>query len=181
MLGDVPLQGNLVFLNLKFIPPLQSSSHPEILAFVKVPLSWDLWHARLGHPSGNTVKHLLHFATGIRIDTTHLLHMCEPCIMAKHPRKPYPASNTPCATHILDLIHSDLCGPFPIATPHGKHHFIIFLDDYSNLLNLQLLATKDQALEAWEIMWKYWENKSGRTIKVFRSDNGGEFIGMTFT
>jgi hypothetical protein len=113
-----------------------------------VPLSWDLWHARLGHPGGDAVRHLPNFATGTMIDTSQLLCTCEPCIIAKHPRKPYLSSSTPHATHVLDLVHSDLCGPFPVATPHGKHHFIIFLDDHSNLLNLQLLATKDQVLEA---------------------------------
>jgi hypothetical protein len=82
---------------------------------------------------------------------------------------------------MLNLIHSDLCGPFPIATPHGKYHFIIFLDDHTNLLNLQLLATKDQALEAWTLVRKRWENHAERTVKVFRSDNGGEFIGRAFT
>jgi hypothetical protein len=82
---------------------------------------------------------------------------------------------------MLELIHSDLCGPFPVSTPHGKLHFILFLDDHSNLLNLQLLATKDQALDAWRIIKARWENHSGRTVKVFRSDNGGEFISKAFT
>lgn len=175
------MQGNLVFLDLLFIPPSEPSPHLEISAFAKVPLSWDLWHARLGHPGGEAVKRLPHFASGTKVDTSHALRTCEPCIMAKHPRKPYPASSTPPAAHILDLVHSDLCGPFPIATPHGKHHFVIFLDDHSNLLSLQLLATKDQALEAWEMVRKRWENRAGRSVKVFRSDNGGEFMSSAFT
>jgi hypothetical protein len=87
----------------------------------------------------------------------------------------------PSTTKMLQLIHSDLCGPFPIQTPHGKVHFIIFLDDFSNLLNLQLLATKDQALAAWEIVKANWENHTGLTVKVFRSDNGGEFLNAEFT
>lgn len=36
--------------------------------------------------------------------------------------------------------------------PHGKLHFIIFLDDHTNLLNVQLLASKDQALDAWNVI-----------------------------
>jgi hypothetical protein len=69
----------------------------------------------------------------------------------------------------------------PCRNTTPKHHFIIFLDDHTHLLNLQLLASKDQALEAWEIIRKHWENQSGRRVKVFRSDNGGEFIGAAFT
>ncbi|KAG2036898.1 hypothetical protein BDR03DRAFT_865094, partial [Suillus americanus] len=123
--------GNLVFLDLKFIPPSAPSPHIEISAFTKVPLSWNLWHARLGHPSGEAVKRLHHFSTGTKVDPSQPLHSCEPCIMAKHPRKLYPPSTTPKVSHVLNLVHSDLCGPFPIATPHGKHHFVIFLDDHS--------------------------------------------------
>ncbi|KAG2755131.1 hypothetical protein P692DRAFT_20704797, partial [Suillus brevipes Sb2] len=43
--GDIPMAGNLVFLDLKFIPPSSPSPLMEISAFAKVPLSWDLWHA----------------------------------------------------------------------------------------------------------------------------------------
>jgi hypothetical protein len=169
--------GNLVFLDLKFILSTTPLPHVEILAFTKVLLLWNLWHAQLGHPSRETVKCLSHFSTGAYIDSSQPLHMCEPCIMGKHPCKPYPPSTTPKASHVLDLVHSDLCGPFPITTPHGKWHFILFLNDHSNLLNLQLLAMKDQALEACEMIHKHWETLSGRWVKVFRSDNGGEFIG----
>jgi hypothetical protein len=101
--------------------------------------------------------------------------------MAKHPHKPYPLSNEPHTSHMLDLIHSDLCSPFPTATPHGKLHFVVFLDDHTNLLSLQLLTIKDQALAAWEIVQKQWENYEGRRVKVFCSDNGGKFLSTAFT
>ncbi|KAG1837906.1 hypothetical protein DFJ58DRAFT_634733, partial [Suillus subalutaceus] len=113
----------------------------ELSAFAKVPLSWDLWHARLGHPGGSAVKRLSHFLIGTKVDTSRPLRTCKPCdtsrplrtckpcIIAKHPHKPYHASSMPRASNILDLVHSDLCGPFPVITPHGKHHFVIFLDD----------------------------------------------------
>jgi hypothetical protein len=184
-LGSLPMLGNLFFVDLKFLTPDMLSIHTkypvEISAFAHIPLSWDLWHAHMGHPSGDAVKRLPIFATGVKVDVSTALQRCKSCIMAKHPHKPYPSSHTPHAKNMLDLIHSDLCGPFPIATPHGKHHFIVFLDDHTNLLNLQLLATKDQALEAWSIVRKKWENHAEHTVKVFRSDNGGEFISAAFT
>ncbi|KIK32411.1 hypothetical protein CY34DRAFT_42364, partial [Suillus luteus UH-Slu-Lm8-n1] len=91
-----------------------------------------LWHARLGHVGGDAVKRLPLFATGVKVETSLPLHTCEPCLLGKHPRKPYPVSDSPRAANLLDLVHSDLCGPFPVATPHSKHHFVIFLDDHSN-------------------------------------------------
>lgn len=183
LLGELPMVGNLFFIDLKFIRPDESppALHTrELSAFARSPLSLDLWHARMGHPGGDAVKRLKHTATGVTFETSAPLQRCEPCIMAKHPRKPYPPSLEPRTSHMLDLVHSDLCGPFPIATPHGKLHFVIFLDDHTNLLNLQLLATKDQALEAWRIVKARWENHSGRTVRIFRSDNGGEFLSKAF-
>lgn len=184
-LGEIPMTGNLFFLELKFILPSSHGPAPsplnEMCAFARVPMSFDLWHARLGHVGGEAVRRLPLFAKGVKLTTQAPLSKCEACIMAKHPRKPYPPSSEPRAAHMLDLIHSDLCGPFPTVTPHGKHYFVVFLDDHTNLLNLQLLATKDQALAAWEIIKARWENHSERAVKVFRSDNGGEFVNAAFT
>jgi len=184
-LGDLPLSGNLCPVNLRFIRPDNRPQLPiaptEISAFACVPLTWDLWHARLGHIGGEAVKRAHLIGTGFKVEANAPLRRCEPCIVAKHPRKPFPSSVEPRAAHPLDLVHSDLCGPFPVITPHGKHHFIIFLDDHSNLLNLQLLATKDQALDAWLIIKARWETHLERKVKIFRSDNGGEFVNAAFT
>jgi hypothetical protein len=68
--------------------------------------------------------------------------------MAKHPHLPFHATETKRASKFLELIHSDVCGPIPILTPHFKRYFIVFLDDHTHILNLQLLASKDQALDA---------------------------------
>jgi hypothetical protein len=183
-LGQVPLIGNLCQLDVRFIPPSRLSTVPttgEISAFVEKPLTWDVWHARLGHPGGDSVKRLPLVATGIKVDKDIPLQRCEACIMAKHPRQSFPPSENSRAASMLDLIHSDICGPFPVRTPHGKLYFIIFLDDYSHLINVQLLASKDQALEAWTIIRNLWENHAGRRVKIFHSDNGGEYISAAFT
>jgi hypothetical protein len=183
-LGQVPLIGNLCQLDVRFIPPSRLSTVPtmgEISAFVEKPLTWDVWHARLGHLGGDSVKCLPLVAAGVKVDKDIPLQRCEACIMAKHPHQSFPPSENPRAASMLDLIHSDICGPFPVRTPHGKLYFIIFLDDYSHLINVQLLASKDQALEAWTIIRNLWENHAGRRVKIFRSDNGGEYISAAFT
>ena len=117
-LGDISLMGNLCHVELHFIHPskllLQAPMTQEISAVTKTAVSLDLWHARMGHPGGESVKCLPLIATGVSIDHSKPLSQCEACIMAKHPRKPYPPSKTPRAANILDLIHSDLCRPFPI-------------------------------------------------------------------
>ena len=57
----------------------------------------------------------------------------------------------------------------------------MFLDDHSHLINIQLLVSKDQALEAWNIVKNLWENHTKHHVKVFCSDNGREYISTAFT
>jgi hypothetical protein len=190
-LGAIPMVNNLCYVNLEFLPApstqnsidvasIPSSPH-EISAFTHVTPSLDLWHARLGHIGGEAVHRLPLFASGAAVSSKTTLSKCESCIMGKHPRHPHPPSESPRATHFLDLIHSDLCGPILISMPHNKRYFIVFLDDHTNILNLQLLATKDQALDAWHLVRARWENQLGLRVKVFCSDNGGEFLNAAFT
>ena len=151
ILGSLPLIGNLCHVDLHFVHPAELTLCTQFLKEISaVAKSWtmlDLWHAQMGHPGGESVKCLPLIATGVQIDPTKLLLHCEACIMAKHLCKHHPLSKTPCTGHMLDLIHSDLCSLFPVRTPHAKLYFIVFLDDHSHLLNIQLLTSKDQALD----------------------------------
>jgi GAG-pre-integrase domain len=36
-----------------------------------------------------------------------------------------------CMTYVLELIHTNICGPFPTTTSNGHVYFISFIDDYS--------------------------------------------------
>lgn len=121
-------------------------------------------------------------ATSILVDSPKpLLTKCESCIVAKFSRKPYPLFLHPPTLHMLDLVHSDLCSPFPVCTPYGKLYFAFFLNNHTNFINVQLLSSKEHALEAWNIVKVWWENHMEQHVKVFCSDNGEEFISNTFT
>ncbi|KAF8546652.1 hypothetical protein OG21DRAFT_1426433, partial [Imleria badia] len=103
----------------------------------------DLWHVRFGHLGGDMSRLLPATTAGVGVDLLHPQTKCESCIVAKHPRDPYPTSKSPPTKDFLELMHSDICGPFPALTMHGKQYFMLFLDDFTNALNVQLLATRD--------------------------------------
>lgn len=144
-IGEVPMIDKLVFLNLQFICSTDASpSLPqELTAFVHVPVTWDLWYARIGHPSGDAIKCLPLVAKGVTVTNATPLQHCESCIIAKHPHHSYPSFTEPQAKAMLDLVHSNLFDPFLVITPHSKLHFIVFLNDHTNRLNVQLLAKVD--------------------------------------
>jgi hypothetical protein len=151
-LGALLMTGRLFYVDLEFIPPSAKWPSlipgPELSAFAHVPLTFDLWHTRMGHIGGESVRRLPQIAHGVSITSSITPSRCESCIIGKHPRGSHPPSESPPASRFLELIHSDVCGPLPVLTPHHKCYFIILLDDHTGVLDLQLLASKDQALEA---------------------------------
>ena len=51
---------------------------------------------------------------------------------------------------MLELVHSDICGPFtPIAIGDYKY-FITFIDDFSRYGHVKLLAEKSESLSAFQ-------------------------------
>ena len=57
--------------------------------------------------------------------------------------KSYPPSRK---TELLELVHSDLCGPMKTKTLGDVLYFVTFIDDCSRKLWVYVLKTKDQVL-----------------------------------
>ena len=122
-------------------------------------------------------KHNPCLTTGAAFVPGKPLTKCEPCIFGKQARLPAPTSSTPCTTNLLELIHLDICGPFPVTTPHGKAYFMLFLDDASSVVNLQNLALRSDVRDAWWILKAKWELKMGKKVKRVRFDGARELGG----
>ena len=133
-----------------------------------------LWHKRLGHISKQRLVELvkqeilppLNFAD---------FETCIDCLKGKMTNSRKTGSKR--SEHLLDLIHTDICGPFPVNTICGNCYFITFIDDFSRYCHLYLISEKSQALEYFKIYKAEVEKQTGRFIKVIRSDRGGEYYG----
>ncbi|GJU71726.1 putative zinc finger, CCHC-type containing protein [Tanacetum coccineum] len=77
---------------------------------------------------------------------------------------------------LLELIHTDICGPFPSGIS-GHKSFITFINDYSRYMYLFLINEKSESLEMFKTFKAEVENQLDRKIKVVRSDRGGEYYG----
>jgi hypothetical protein len=53
-------------------------------------------------------------------------------------------------TDVLELIHTDICGPFPTATRNGHVYFISFIDNYSRYGYIYLIKEKGQVLNIFK-------------------------------
>ena len=79
------------------------------------------------------------------------------------------------ATDVLQLIHTDICGPFPTVSWNGQQYFITFIDDFSRYGYLYLIHEKSQSLEVFKSFKVEVENQLNKRIKNVRSDRGGEY------
>ena len=82
---------------------------------------------------------------------------------------------------MLELVHSDICGPMSITSLNNNMYFILFIDDYSRMTWVYFLKNKSQALSMFKKFKSMVETQSGQKIKVLRTDNGGEYISKEFS
>ena len=136
--------------------------------------SANLWHRRLGHISKQRLKTLEKNKILPKLDYSDL-NDCIECFKGKltNIRK----TTAVRSTKLLELIHTDICGPFKHKTLCGNTYFITFTDDYSRYCYIYLLSEKSQALEAFQIYKTEVELQHEMKIKTVRSDRGGEFYG----
>jgi transposase InsO family protein len=156
--------------------PTHSKEYANI-ANAPIAADINLLHHRLGHLGHDNVKRLVAkrmvegvAAVGGRIE------LCEACIHGKQHRLPFhPSMKT--ARCKLDLIHTDICGPFPPSLG-GKHYFVTFVDDHTCHVWVYLLREKWEVLPAFKDFKSLVENQAETTIKVLRSDGGGEYTSL---
>jgi len=62
----------------------------------------------------------------------------------------------------------------------GARYFVTYIDDFSRKVWVYLLKSKGECLENFKEFKALVETQSDHKIKVFRSDNGGEYISNGF-
>jgi transposase InsO family protein len=147
-----------------------------------LPVDISLWHRRLAHHDYNSVKQMIskQLVTGIDIKSKQAPDLiCEPCLAGKMNANPFPSSTTR-ASKPLELIHTDLHGPFKTRTISGYRYWITFIDDKTRFRAVMFLKSKDQAFDAFKRYKAYAENHLSAKIQSMRIDKGGEYMSNEF-
>ena len=50
-------------------------------------------------------------------------------------------------SHLLELVHMDLCGPTRTKIPQGEYYFMLIIDDYTRMTWLKFLKEKSKVLD----------------------------------
>lgn len=159
--------------------PIISKAHAKMIKTSR-SIDINLLHRRLGHLNFESIKNLV--GKGLVYGVTSLSSepvFCEPCVHGKIHRLPFPKSGK-CTDRKLTIVHSDICGPFPVSIGN-KRYFITFIDDHSRYISVYFLQKKSEAFVAFKEFKISAELEMGHKLKKLRTDNGGEYLNAPFT
>jgi hypothetical protein len=131
-----------------------------------------LWHCRLGHISRGRIKILVKNDILPPLEFSDL-EQCRECIKGKYTKKIKKDAKR--STGILQIIHTDICGPFPMKSVEGYDSFITFIDDYSRYGYIYSIKERTETLDKFKIFKVKVKNWHNLKIKIVRSDRGGEY------
>ena len=77
------------------------------------------------------------------------LDACEPCLMGKMTKTPYPGTMER-ATDLLEIIHTDVCGPMKLRLTASIVIFLNFTDDLSRYGYIYLMKHKSETFEKFK-------------------------------
>ena len=84
------------------------------------------------------------------------------------------------ATDLLEIIHTDVCGPMSVEARGGYRYFLTFTDDLSRYGNIYLMKHKSKIFEKFKEFQSEVENHRNKKIKFLQSDRGGEYLSYEF-
>jgi hypothetical protein len=129
-----------------------------------------LWHHRLGYILRGRIEHLVKELILLSLEFSDF-EQCIDCIKSKYVKQL--KKNIKRSAEILEIIHTDICSPFPIAAVDGYDLFITFTDDYSHYGYIYPIKERSETLDKFKIFKVEVENPHDIKIKIVRSDRGG--------
>jgi hypothetical protein len=156
-------------------------STPVCLSAKSEEKAWQ-WHARLGHLNFKALKSLgdKNMVVGIP-NVKQVEQVYDGCVLGKQHRKPFPKVSGFREVKNLEQVHVDLCGQIAPKSIGGASYFLLVVDDHSRYMWVEMLKSKDQALECFKRIKQRAEVESGNKLKALRIDRGGEFTSNMFS
>ena len=135
-----------------------------------------LLHQRLAHCDVERIKESIrsNAVEGIVIKGAEKF-FCEPCVLGKQTRLPYPPVVTKRKTIPGQFAHVDTAGPTQPSNGKNRYFFLI-KDDATGFRTVYLMQHKSEAADNIMDYIKFSETQTGNKFKTLRSDNGSEIV-----
>ena len=79
------------------------------------------------------------------------------------------------AKDVLEIIHSDVCGPIENVSIGGSRYYLTFTDEFSRYTFVYFLKNKSDVPKYFKEFVTMVEKQTRKCVKILRSDNGAEF------
>lgn len=99
------------------------------------------WHKRLGHFHARGMQQMISLEAVRGMPFFQVsTQICSGCQLGKHARTKIPKETTHNVSRILELVHSNVCGPFKISSTGSARYFVTFVDDFFRKLLIYLIS-----------------------------------------
>jgi hypothetical protein len=107
----------------------QASISVNFVNKIKSVNACDLWHKRLSHISEKGLDFLRkkNLLSGLKDGK---MDVCENCMAGKQTRVSFIRHDSSRKNDMLELVHSDVCGPLKVRSINGALYFVTFIDDH---------------------------------------------------
>jgi len=143
----------------------------------------NMWHKRFGHLNHQGLRSLAEkeMVKGLpKFDLGEEEAVCDICLKGKQIRESIPKESAWKSTQVLQLVHTDICGPINPASTSGKRYILNFIDDFSRKCWTYLLSEKSETFQFFKEFKAEVERESGKKLVCLRSDRGGEYNSREF-
>ena len=120
--------------------------HGHSINLVESEALSEMWHKRLSHMSEKRITCLAkkNLLVGMK---QAKVKKCVHFLAGKQKRVSFHSHPPSRKFGLLELVHSNLCGPFKVKSKGGALYFVTFIDDLSRKIWVYPLKSKDQVLD----------------------------------
>ena len=165
----------------KSIPIVFKYAENVALRNEDVEEAW-LWHRRFGHLNFNRLKMLCQRKMVQRLPNTieEKNEICEDCDLGKHHRQSFSKGVAWRAKKVLELIHTDICGPMSTPSHGNNKYFVLFIDDFTRITWVFFVKQTSKVFSIFKKFKTFVEKQSGCYIMTLRSDRGMKYTSSQF-
>jgi len=140
------------------------------------------WHRRLGHLNFKDLAEAIRngIYNDLNIEGATSNPECDVCPRGKMTRTPFPRKSKRTST-VLQLVHSDVCGPMRTESHGNAKYLVTFIDDCSRWCEVRFIKHKSEVFKEFVKVKSLFENQKDTKIKCLQTDNGTEYLSKEFS
>lgn len=100
---------------------------------------------------------------------------CDACALGKLHTDKFPVNTDRRRRDILEIVHTNLCGPMHIRSLGGSYYILLFIDECTIFTWVYFLRNKSQTLKYFKEFRSMVEKHTGKSMRILPSDQGGEY------